>query len=64
MKKWTKRCKCGYFIPDNYELCDSCLLNKFELTPIAVSEYEFMVRDDLFDRDDVIKALRKAMRGK
>jgi len=56
----TKKCKCGYFIPDEYELCNYCLLKKYKL-----SEIGFSVGYDggLYRREDVLRALREAERG-
>jgi len=56
--KWTKKCKCGNFIPDEYELCDYCLLKKYNLYETSPWGYE-----GLFSRKDVITALREAERG-
>ena len=30
-EQWTKKCKCGSYIPDEYESCSNCLLEKYEL---------------------------------
>jgi len=30
--RWTKQCKCGSYIPDEYEECDRCLLKRHNVT--------------------------------
>jgi len=59
MKKWTKKCKCGNFISDEYELCDYCLLQKYrEELDFPISSYGYF--DNLYRCSNVVKALRKA----
>ena len=54
--KWTKQCKCGYYIPDEYDRCDKCLLKDFNEqleTPITIDE----LGDYLYLEEEVVKAL-------
>lgn len=59
-EKWTKKCECGCFIPDDYEICDSCLLTKYDL----IYERYYGEDDGLiaYYEDAVLKAIRKAER--
>ena len=50
--------KCGHYIPDEYEICDNCLLRKYSLWP---SGPDCLVMYGKFYREeDVLEALRKA----
>ena len=60
--KWTKQCKCGYYIPDEYDRCDKCLLKDFNEqleTPITIDA----LGGYLYLEEEVVKALRKALRN-
>ena len=55
---WNNRCKCGRYIPDEYELCDYCLLSKYNLWPAGPDccrEY-----GTLYKEEDVLGAIREA----
>lgn len=56
MKKLNKKCKCGNFIRDEYDLCDNCLLKKYGL---ELKGFHLEYYDILFTREDVIEALRR-----
>lgn len=59
-ESWTKKCVCGNFIPDNYVLCNSCLLKKYGLlTKGKNDEYG----NYTYDEEDVVDALRIAEKG-
>jgi len=58
-KKWFKKCKCGNYIPDEYEICDFCLIQKYsEELGMGISSYGFF--DVLYPKSNIVKALRKA----
>lgn len=60
-KAWTKRCKCGNFMPDNdYELCDNCLLKKYELY-LLKREDEY---SEVIPADAVLRVIRKLEKEK
>jgi len=65
MKGWTKLCKCGSYMPDEYDLCDVCLLQEYELYSTgrydALDHYGY---DRLYPEEAVLKALREARAGK
>lgn len=58
---------CGHFIPDEYEICDYCLDSKYR-NELGISSFDScndpygMV--PLYDRENVLKALRKAEQNK
>ena len=59
-ESWINKCVCGNFIPDDYVLCDSCLLKKYGLLTKG--------RDDgygnyAYEEEDVVDALRIAEKG-
>ena len=58
-ESWTKKCVYGNFIPDNYVLCDSCLLNKYGL----LSKRRGDDYGEIYDEEDVVDALRRAEKG-
>lgn len=59
-KNWTKRCKCGNFIPDEYEICDWCLLDKYNLKGRRDSQDSMSLGPTYYTEEDVVTALRKA----
>lgn len=58
-ERWTKECKCSNYIPDEYEVCDWCLLRKYDLTLKGKYHYESM-NESCYSEKDVVEALRKA----
>jgi hypothetical protein len=62
MEKWTKKCKCGAFISNRYDICDRCLLKSVELNALYEDGDEWN-EHPLYPEEDVIKALRKIRRG-
>ena len=58
MKRLTNKCKCGNFILDEYELCDYCLLSKYNLWPTGPDcSHQY---GTLYVEEDVLEAIRKA----
>jgi len=63
-KVWIKKCKCGNFIPDEYELCDNCLLKKYNLYPESIWFSNYGTSFQYFPEEEVIRALREAIGDK
>lgn len=59
-EKWVKKCKCGSYIPDGYDLCDACLLDEYELVGRCDSDDWGNAGPVYYEEDDIIDALRKA----
>ena len=57
---WKRKCECGHHIPDDYEMCDDCLIKKYDL----IYERYYGNFDDTiaYYEDAVLKAIRKAER--
>ena len=77
LEQWTKRCdngtdcvgsfesNLGYYVPDDVDICDRCLLVEYELLHKArhdSCDHEGM-GPEYYEEDDVIAALRRARRG-
>lgn len=60
---WTNRCRCGFFMPNGYELCDNCLLARFNLQPRHDSCDQIGLGPRSIDEDMVVAALRAAIDG-
>lgn len=61
-EQWNKQCGCGNYIPDEYEVCDSCLLKRYGL--LWKGKYDSSnpdcVGNPSYPEELVVKALRKA----
>ena len=61
---YNKQCKCGNFIPDEYDTCDSCLLSRYHL--LTKGKYDSSDPEGLGERyypePEVIRAIREAER--
>lgn len=68
MEKFKKRCKstneagfqCENFIPEEYDICDSCLLARYGLVGRFDSDDCDGMGPFYYEEDDVIESLRKA----
>lgn len=62
MEVWAKQCRaenCHNYIPDNWELCDFHLRERYGLLGEAVTDNSYF--DRLYPEDIVLEALRKAL---
>ncbi len=57
MKQWTKQCRCSLYIPDEYDICDNCLLIKVGLADKIKIDSQDVV--EMYSQDDVLIVLRK-----
>jgi len=48
--------RCNHYIPDEYEICDWCILEKYNLSPRQLCD----MYEDYYAKEDVVEALRKA----
>lgn len=61
--RWTKKCSgCGKYMPEEYNICDICLLVKFELYHKQTHDsLDHMGIFALYREEDVLKALRSLL---
>jgi hypothetical protein len=60
-KEWIK-CKCGYYMPPDYDRCDACLLREY-VDVLGYGHYDssdHLGSQLMFDEDNVFSAIRKA----
>lgn len=58
-ERWTKKCKCGSYIPKEYEKCNYCLLDSVGLAgKTTYDALDFLGLKDLLPQDDVIDVIR------
>jgi len=59
-KRWTKQCACGLFMPDEYDLCDQCVLRHYGLGLKGRHDHcdQLGLGPTLFEEKDVVEALR------
>ena len=56
---WEKCCACGNLIPDEYRVCNSCVLERAENLLVAVEDKYCFIS---FEKESVVLALRAARR--
>ena len=56
---WTKQCACDFYMPDEYDLCDVCMLNKYNLHA-KFDALDHLGYYPLYNEDVVLDAIRKA----
>jgi len=47
-------------MPDEYEMCDSCLVREYQMT-VTHDALDYLGTDDLVSADDAIRAIRNAL---
>lgn len=57
-ERWTKKCRCGSFIPKEYRLCDGCLIGQFSLDVTSNPCCDPLGMTTLLYEEQVIPVLR------
>jgi len=55
--RYTKKCKCGGFIPDEYTKCDGCFLGQFGFS-VTYDALDHLCFKELIPQDEVLRLLR------